>query len=48
VRSVHLTGFPHRDPADRMIVATALGLGATVITSDARMRAYRPLKTAWD
>lgn len=48
VAAVHLADFPHRDPADRMIVATALGLGATVLTADARLRNYRPLKTAWD
>jgi len=48
VRSVHLDGFPHRDPADRLIVATALGLGATVVTADRRLRGYRPLDTLWD
>jgi PIN domain nuclease of toxin-antitoxin system len=48
VRSVHLEGFPHRDPADRLIVATALGLGATVVTADRRLRGYRPLVTLWD
>jgi PIN domain nuclease of toxin-antitoxin system len=48
VRAVQLQAFPHRDPADRMIVATALGLGATVISADARLRGYKPVKTAWD
>ncbi|MFI5310366.1 MAG: type II toxin-antitoxin system VapC family toxin [Gemmatimonadales bacterium] len=48
VRAVQLEDFPHRDPADRMIIATALGLGAPLVTADARIRAYRPLKTAWD
>jgi PIN domain nuclease of toxin-antitoxin system len=48
VRAVQLDDFPHRDPADRMIVATALGLGAVMLTADARLRAYRPLKTVWD
>jgi PIN domain nuclease of toxin-antitoxin system len=47
-RSVQLEGFPHRDPADRIIVATALGLGATVVTADARLRGYKPLATVWD
>lgn len=48
VRSVQLDEFPHRDPADRIIVATALGLGATVVTADTRLRGYRPLATVWD
>ncbi len=48
VRAVQLEAFPHGDPADRMIVATALGLGATLLTADARLRAYRPVKTVWD
>ena len=47
VRSVQLADFPHRDPADRLIVATALGLGATVVTGDARLRAYKPIATLW-
>lgn len=48
VRSVQLDDFPHRDPADRLIIATALGLGATVVTADARLRGYKPLATLWD
>jgi PIN domain nuclease of toxin-antitoxin system len=47
VRAVTLEKFPHRDPADRIIVATALGLGASLITADARLRAYRRLTTVW-
>ena len=47
-RSVQLEGFPHRDPADRIIVATTLGLGATAVTADARLRGYKPLTTVWD
>ena len=48
VRSVHLAQFPHRDPADRIIVATALGLSATLVTADDRLRSYKPLRTVWD
>ena len=48
IRSVHLAGFLHRDPADRLIVATALGAGATVVTADARLRSYKPITTLWD
>jgi PIN domain nuclease of toxin-antitoxin system len=47
VRSVQLVGFPHRDPADRIIVATALGLNATLITADDRLRGYSPVRCAW-
>ena len=48
VASVFLDGFPHRDPADRIIVATTLGLNATLVTADTRLRAYKPLRTIWD
>lgn len=47
VAAVRLEDFPHRDPADRIIVATALALGATLITADRRLQGYRRLKTAW-
>lgn len=47
-RSVQLEGFPHRDPADRIIVATALGLNATLVTADKRLWAYRPVATVWE
>jgi PIN domain nuclease of toxin-antitoxin system len=48
MRAVQLEDFAHRDPADRMIVATAVGLGATLITADGVLRAYSRVKTAWD
>lgn len=47
MRAVALDAFPHRDPADRIIVATALGVGAALVTADERIQAYRPLKTIW-
>lgn len=37
VRSTRLADFPDRDPADRMIVATALEVGARVVTGDRRI-----------
>jgi PIN domain nuclease of toxin-antitoxin system len=48
VRAVELEGFAHRDPADRIIVATAIAAGATLVTSDARIRGYSGVKTTWD
>lgn len=30
----------HRDPADRLIVATALSLGVSLVTKDERLRGY--------
>lgn len=48
LRSVHLEGFPHRDPADRIIVATALVLNATLVTADDRLRSWKSVRTVWD
>ena len=47
VRSVHLPDFAHGDPADRLIVATAQGLGATLVTGDRRLHRYQGVKTIW-
>jgi PIN domain nuclease of toxin-antitoxin system len=46
-RAVALPETLPRDPADRIIAATALGLGATLVTGDERLRGYRPLPTLW-
>ena len=35
------------DPADRMIAATALGVGAPVVSKDSRLRKLGELKTIW-
>lgn len=40
VASVHLPGRFHADPADRIIVATARRLEATLLTRDRRILAY--------
>lgn len=48
LRAVALEGFPHRDPADRIVAATTLETDATLVTADARLRAYGPLPTVWD
>jgi len=47
LRSVSLPEPLHDDPADRIIVATALALGATLVTMDRRLRRYRHVKTIW-
>jgi PIN domain nuclease of toxin-antitoxin system len=47
ISSVSLAGFSHPDPADRLILATAQWLDATVVTKDRRMRAWRKVKTLW-
>lgn len=47
LRSNALPGDIHEDPADRLIVATALTLGATLVTKDARLRGYRGVPTLW-
>jgi PIN domain nuclease of toxin-antitoxin system len=47
VQSVRLPGEFHADPADRMIVALARRLSSALITSDAKIRAYKHVKTIW-
>ncbi len=39
-------GFPG-DPADRIIYATALGLGARLVTRDERISSFDRLRTLW-
>jgi PIN domain nuclease of toxin-antitoxin system len=43
VASTRLPGQLHGDPADRLIVATARHLGATLVTADAALLAYGQL-----
>lgn len=47
VESVRLPDFPHADPADRIIAATALSLGAALVTKDDKLRNYPHMKTIW-
>lgn len=47
IESVRLPDFPHADPADRIIVATAMSLGAGVVTKDERISSYSFVKTIW-
>ncbi|MBU0675813.1 MAG: type II toxin-antitoxin system VapC family toxin [Proteobacteria bacterium] len=47
LRSVSLPGDFHQDPADRIIVATALTLGAGLVSRDGKIRKYSQVKTIW-
>jgi PIN domain nuclease of toxin-antitoxin system len=47
LRSVSLPGDFHSDPADRIIVATALSMGLPLATKDEKIRAYSHLETIW-
>jgi PIN domain nuclease of toxin-antitoxin system len=46
-KSVFLNGHFHKDPADRIIVATALVYGVKLITSDRKIRNYKEVNTIW-
>ena len=48
IRSVRLSEPFHKDPADRIIVATAMIMGAQLVSSDDRMLKYSPVKTIWN
>jgi PIN domain nuclease of toxin-antitoxin system len=47
LKSVDLPGEFHKDPADRMIVATARKLAAPLVTKDEKIRAYEHVKSIW-
>jgi PIN domain nuclease of toxin-antitoxin system len=47
VLSNYLPGELHEDPADRIITATTLTLGATLITRDQKLQDYPHLETFW-
>ncbi len=47
LKSVALPAPLHHDPADRIIVATSMTLGATLVTRDEKLLAYPHVKTAW-
>ena len=39
--------FPHRDPADRIIAATAVAHRARLVTADTALRRSRGLEVIW-
>jgi len=45
IKAVQLTGDIHNDPADRIIVATALSMGVVLVTMDQKLRNYPYVKT---
>lgn len=46
-RSVLLPEPLHSDPADRIIIATALRLGALLVTKDQKIQDYPHVRTIW-
>jgi len=47
IRAAQLEGF-HGDPADRLIMATALHHGATLMTLDKKILAWQGSLKSWD
>ena len=47
VKSVNLPSPLHPDPADRIIIATALSVGAPLVTKDKKLLSYSHIKTIW-
>lgn len=47
LKSVTLPGEFHKDPADRMIVATARKLGCGLVTADEKILNYQHVKSVW-
>ncbi len=48
VKSTLLPGEFHKDPADRMIVATARLLGIPLVTADEKILSYPHVRTLWE
>lgn len=47
VKSTELPGEFHKDPADRIIVATARKFAAPLVSADEKIRAYPHIRTIW-
>lgn len=45
--SVFLPNWPHKDPADRFVVATAVHTGSPLVTGDEKIRSYKHVRTIW-
>jgi PIN domain nuclease of toxin-antitoxin system len=47
IKSVNLPQPLHTDPADRIIIATAISLGAPIVTKDEKILNYPHVQTIW-
>ncbi|MBL8466870.1 type II toxin-antitoxin system VapC family toxin [Methyloversatilis discipulorum] len=47
VKSVQLPGDFHKDPADRIIVATARKFAAPLVSADEKIRSYPHVRVIW-
>jgi len=47
IKSVNLPQPLHPDPADRIIIATAMSTGAPLVTKDKKLLKYSHVKTIW-
>jgi PIN domain nuclease of toxin-antitoxin system len=47
IDAVHLPHYSPRDPADRIIIATALRYDASIVTADREMQGYPNIATIW-
>ncbi len=47
MKSVNLSPPLHQDPADRIIIATAMTLGISLVTKDEKLLNYPHVKTIW-
>jgi PIN domain nuclease of toxin-antitoxin system len=47
LKSANLPGQLHDDPADRIIIATTIMLGGTLVTKDGKIRKYAQVRSIW-
>jgi PIN domain nuclease of toxin-antitoxin system len=47
IKSVNLPQHLHRDPADRIIIATSISMGAPLVTKDEKILKYPHVQTIW-
>jgi len=47
LKSANLPGQLHDDPADRIIIATTIMLGGTLVTKDDKIRKYEHVRAVW-